>query len=163
MAASKKPICTAAILRILIKPDPPTSTGASVAHPVLRAILHVSCAVSVHYNRRPRNPSGPVLARRSSTLDLERKDRSEFGSVILPFVGWLSSNGVYGRMVQTTGGVDRLLESELAPVVEFVVHGSNRCLPHQKWQRGSAGAVVGKRQQSQDYSGRDHSPGPCPW
>ena len=46
-------------------------------------------------------------------------------------------------VVQTTRGIDRLLEGELAPVVEFVVQGSDRRLAHQKRQWGSASAVVG--------------------
>src|SRR5580700_10221194 len=125
VAASKRQICNDEILRILIKPTPPQC----------RRIRRVV---------RPRNPSGPVLVRRSSTVSLKRKNRPEFGSVILPFVGRLSSNCVYREAVLHPSSVDRLLEGKLAPVVEFVVQGAYRRLAHQHWQWGGATAIVGR-------------------
>jgi len=41
-----------------------------------------------------KSPAGPVLARWGGGYGLERKDRPELRPVILPFVGWNSSNCV---------------------------------------------------------------------
>ncbi len=92
---------------------------------------------------QPRHSAGPVWARWGWRVGLERKDRPEFGSVILPFVGWLSSNCVQEAAVLTTGGVDRLLEAELAPIVEFVIESSREHLAHAHWQgRASEAGIV---------------------
>src|SRR5580704_9539673 len=62
--------------------------------------------------------------------------------MILPFVGWSSGNCVNIGVVQTAGSIDRLLEGERRPGIEFVVKGSDGTLAHQKRQRSRATAVV---------------------
>jgi len=83
------------------------------------------------------------LARPGQCSGLERKDRPSFGAVILPFVGWSASNRVYVGVVQSAGGIDRLLKAEGGPGIEFVIQGSDGTLAHQEWQWGGATAVVG--------------------
>ena len=78
---------------------------------------------------------GPLRVEgRLRTLVLECKDRSEFGSVILPFVRSSPGNCVQVDVVEYTGGVDRLLEAERGPSVDFVIQSSNGTLAHQKRQ-----------------------------
>src|ERR1700678_2254488 len=75
------------------------------------------------------------------TFNSEREDRPEFSAVILPFVGRSPGDDVERDAIHRAGGVDGLLERELAPVVEFVVNGADRRLPHQHWQwRHAVGA-----------------------
>jgi len=69
----------------------------------------------------PANPKRAWFGPPGWRVGLERKDRAELGSVILPFVGWISSNRVQIYVVQCTRGVDRLLEAERSPAVHFVV------------------------------------------
>ncbi len=56
--------------------------------------LATSTSICSGHFANPPALSGPGLGRWQRTVGLERKDRPEFSSVILPFVRWLSSNCV---------------------------------------------------------------------
>src|ERR1700722_4192863 len=85
-----------------------------------------------------------TVRQRHSGKKLERENRPEFRTVILPFVARLPGNRVRkaGYAVFETGGIERLLKTERDIRVQFVVKSANRHLAHLERQHSLVIGVV---------------------